>query len=349
MSQLPDPDPRRPRARLACPRRPACAPCRERIDCDVAIVGSGAGAGITAELLTQAGLKVVIVEEGPLRSSTDFHQRESEAYPALYQESAGAQDGRQGHQHPAGALRRRLDHGQLDEFVPHADAHARPLARALRADRLRAEALAPWFQQAERRLNIGPWLMPPEREQRAAAPRRHSAGHHRADDPAQRQGLLEPRLLRHGLPDQCQAVDAGDDDPGGARPRRDAAGADACRALELEGRAHRGAALRAGADQRRASGATASRASSARHYVVAGGAINSPALLLRSERARPARRCSGARTFLHPVVISAALFDQRDRRLEWRAADDLQRPLPRDAADRRPDRLQARGAAACTR
>ena len=58
------------------------------IECDVAIIGSGAGAGITAELLTQSGLSVVIVEEGPLKSSTDFNQRESEAYPTLYQESA---------------------------------------------------------------------------------------------------------------------------------------------------------------------------------------------------------------------------------------------------------------------
>ena len=32
------------------------------LSCDVAIIGSGAGAGITAELLTRAGLKVVIVE-----------------------------------------------------------------------------------------------------------------------------------------------------------------------------------------------------------------------------------------------------------------------------------------------
>src|SRR5438105_5461124 len=56
--------------------------------CDVAIVGSGAGAGITAELLAKAGLNVVIVEEGPLRSSSDFRQQESEAYPSLYQESA---------------------------------------------------------------------------------------------------------------------------------------------------------------------------------------------------------------------------------------------------------------------
>ena len=58
------------------------------LQCDVVIVGTGAGAGITAELLTQAGLDVILVEEGPLKSSTDFNQRESEAYPQLYQESA---------------------------------------------------------------------------------------------------------------------------------------------------------------------------------------------------------------------------------------------------------------------
>ena len=58
------------------------------LECDVAIIGSGAGAGITAELLSAAGLKLVIVEEGPLKSSRDFNQLESEAYPSLYQESA---------------------------------------------------------------------------------------------------------------------------------------------------------------------------------------------------------------------------------------------------------------------
>ena len=61
------------------------------ITCDVAIIGSGAGAGITAELLTKAGLKVVIIEEGQLKSSSDFKQREPEAYASLYQEAAGRQ------------------------------------------------------------------------------------------------------------------------------------------------------------------------------------------------------------------------------------------------------------------
>ena len=59
------------------------------LECDVVIVGSGAGAGISAELLSAAGLQLVIVEEGPLKSSRDFRQLESEAYPSLYQESAG--------------------------------------------------------------------------------------------------------------------------------------------------------------------------------------------------------------------------------------------------------------------
>ena len=58
------------------------------IEADVVIVGSGAGGGVSAELLASAGLKVVIVEEGPLRTSSDFNMREAEAYPDLYQESA---------------------------------------------------------------------------------------------------------------------------------------------------------------------------------------------------------------------------------------------------------------------
>ena len=61
------------------------------IACDVAIVGSGAGGGVTAELLAQAGFAVAILEEGPFLSSSDFHMREREAYPQLYQESAGRQ------------------------------------------------------------------------------------------------------------------------------------------------------------------------------------------------------------------------------------------------------------------
>ncbi len=60
-------------------------------DADVVIVGSGAGGGVTAEILVGGRAHVIIVEEGPLRTSSDFKMRESEAYPALYQDSASRQ------------------------------------------------------------------------------------------------------------------------------------------------------------------------------------------------------------------------------------------------------------------
>ena len=44
-----------------------------------------------------------------------------------------------------------------------------------------------------------------------------------------------------------------------------------------------------------------------RHYIAAGGAINTPALLLRSKVPNPSGRL-GKHTYLHPSVISGALF-----------------------------------------
>jgi len=61
------------------------------LETDVVVIGSGAGGGVTAESLSAAGLDVVIVEEGPLASSTDFRMREREAYPQLYQDSSARQ------------------------------------------------------------------------------------------------------------------------------------------------------------------------------------------------------------------------------------------------------------------
>ena len=63
----------------------------QNLEADVVIIGSGAGGGNSAEILAQSGLNVIIVEEGPLQTSRDFHMKENEAYSNLYQESAGRQ------------------------------------------------------------------------------------------------------------------------------------------------------------------------------------------------------------------------------------------------------------------
>ena len=56
-------------------------------EADVAIVGTGAGGGTAAEILSLAGLKVLLLEEGPLKTSDSFKDMdESRAYADLYQE-----------------------------------------------------------------------------------------------------------------------------------------------------------------------------------------------------------------------------------------------------------------------
>ena len=56
-------------------------PNPERTVCDVATIGSRAGAGITAELLVQAGLPGVIIAAWPLKSMPHLHPQASATYP----------------------------------------------------------------------------------------------------------------------------------------------------------------------------------------------------------------------------------------------------------------------------
>ena len=55
------------------------------LEADVIIIGTGAGGGTTAEFLANAGLKVLMLEEGPLKSSAAFRMDAREAYRDLYQ------------------------------------------------------------------------------------------------------------------------------------------------------------------------------------------------------------------------------------------------------------------------
>ena len=131
------------------------------LEADVAIVGSGAGGGIAAEILTKAGLKVVIVEEGPLKTSTDFKMREADAYPQLYQESAA----RKTKDKAVNILQGRCVGGSTTvnwtssfRTPPTTLAHWQ---REFGLKDLTAEAMSPWFDAVERRLNIRYWDIGP--------------------------------------------------------------------------------------------------------------------------------------------------------------------------------------------
>jgi choline dehydrogenase-like flavoprotein len=284
------------------------APLPGALECDVVIVGSGAGAGISAELLAKAGLAVVIVEEGPLKSSSDFNQRESEAYPQLYQESASRKTADKSIQimqgrcvggsttvnwtssfrTPPKTLAYWGDHFGLADYSP--------------------EVLMPWFRAAEQRLNIRPWTVAPNVNNDILLRGARKLGIHSAAISRNVKACMNLGSCGMGCPTNAKqsmlittipaALDRGAVLLVQTRAEQVLIEGDKAVGLVCVGVAQDGAPLSAARTTVRA-----------RHVVVAGGAINSPALLMRSNASDP-YRLLGARTFLHPVVLSAAVVDQ---------------------------------------
>ena len=283
---------------------------RDTLRCDVAIIGTGAGAGVTAELLTRAGLDVVLIEEGPLKSSSDFRQIESEAYQSLYQESAARKtadkainilQGRcvggsttvnwtSSFRTPDATLSYWREHfGLGPEFDP--------------------QAMSPWFAQAEQRLNIGPWLAPPNENNDLLRRGAAQLGIPAAAIKRNVKGCWNLGSCGLGCPTNAKQSMLVTTLP---------AALDQGARLLVETRAHKlvKRGTRIEALECVAVSPIGEPLSSevlrieAKHFVVAGGAINSPALLLRSDLPDP-HDTLGRRTFLHPVVISAAVFDQK--------------------------------------
>ncbi len=284
-----------------------------KIVCDVAIIGSGAGAGITAELLAKAGLQVLIIEEGPLKSSTDFNQLESEAYPSLYQESAA----RKTEDKAITILQGRCVGGST---TVNWTSSFRTPASTLKFWQERfglngfsVEALAPYFAQVEQRLNISPWLM---------APNENNDLLHRG---AAKLGISTAVISRNvkscwnlgscglGCPTNAKQSMLVTTIP--AALEQGAQLLTETRAEKFELSNGRVSALICRVVEKNGALAQTGHAQVAikiiaKHYVLAGGAINSPAVLLRSGAPDPHGRL-GARTFLHPVVMSASVFEQK--------------------------------------
>ncbi len=277
------------------------------LEADIAIVGSGAGGGTSTEILSAAGFKVLLIEEGPLRSSRDFDMQEPAAYASLYQEAIGrtSKDG------AITILQGRAVGGST--LVNWTSSFRTPTqtlehwAREHAVKGLSTETLTPWFERMEQRLGIEPWQLPPNANNQVIRDGCEALGYSWAVIPRNVRGCWNLGYCGMGCPTNAKqsmlvttipaSLDAGGELLYLARAERlvvdrERVTALECLAMDARGAAPTGRKIRV----------------RARHYILAGGGINTPAILLRSDAPDPHQR-AGKRTFLHVVNFSAAQFE----------------------------------------
>jgi choline dehydrogenase-like flavoprotein len=278
------------------------------LDCDVIIVGTGAGGGTTAEILADAGLSVVMVEEGMLKTSDQFTLNERDAYRDLYQEglARGTRDG------SIGILQGRSVGGTTTvnwtSSFRTPDGTLAHWAERFGVKGASPEELAPWFERMEARLNISKWAVPPNPNNNVLKTGCEKLGFSWEIIPRNVNGCWNLGYCGMGCPTnakQSMLVTT--------LPSALAKGAQLFWRLRAERVAMQGDrvvgvdCLALSADGQTTTGRKVTLR--ARHTVLAGGGINTPGLLLRSQVPDPYERV-GKRTFLHVVPGSFAQFSE---------------------------------------
>jgi len=277
------------------------------LEADVIIIGTGAGGGTTAEILANAGLKVLMLEEGPLKSSDDFRMDERESYRDLYQESAGrmSKDG------AMSILQGRCVGGTTVINWTSSFRTPEPTlqhwASEFGVQGMSKDEMAPWFEKMEQRLNVAPWQVPANPNNAVLSRGATSLGIDWKVIPRNVSACWNLGYCGTGCPTNAKqsmlvttipaALQQGSELVYSARAER----------LIMEGRKVLGVEITALNDDYQPSGSRL--VAKAPHVIMACGAINGPALLLRSKAPDPHKRI-GKRTFFHPTTFCFAEFDE---------------------------------------
>ncbi|MGI9277979.1 MAG: GMC family oxidoreductase N-terminal domain-containing protein [Endozoicomonas sp.] len=277
-----------------------------RIEADVAIIGTGAGGGTAAEILARAGLNVVMLEHGPLKTSNDFNMREKEAYRDLYQESVSrlSEDGSitilQG-QSVGGSttVNWTSSFRTPDQTLEHWE-------KEFSVKGLSSQEMAPWFEMMEQRLGIQDWTVPPNQNNDALRRGCEELGYSWKTIPRNVKGCWNLGYCGTGCPTNAKQSMLVTTIPEALK--RNASLVFLCEAetFSLDQKGVRSLTCRA-MDQTARVPTGQKVLVTARHYVLSGGGINSPALLMRSQAPDP-NQLLGRRTFLHPTPMSMARF-----------------------------------------
>lgn len=276
---------------------------------DVVIIGSGAGGGVSAEIFAQAGYRVLLIEEGPLKTARDFKMREKDAYPQLYQESAGRKtldkainilQGRSvgGSTTVNWTTSFRTPEKTLNYWQNHFGIKAH-----------NNESLAPWFEKMEQRLNIESWQVPANFNNQTIADGAEKLGWSHSSIARNVKGCANLGYCGLGCPINAKqsmlvttipaALKAGAQLIYKARVERIAYQQDKVTGCELVAMDDFGQPITGKKIEIKAP-----------LVILSAGAIGSPAVLLRSKVPDP-YQLIGKRTFLHPTIISAAIMPDK--------------------------------------
>lgn len=278
-----------------------------RFEADVVIIGSGAGGGTAAEILSKAGLSVIVVEAGPLKSSKDFDMEERTAYPNLYQQAASMKTSDKA----IGIFQGRAVGGSTTINWTTSIRTPEPTLDYWQAEKsvtgLSSDSLNPWFDAMEQRLSIREWALSPNPNndklkqgceqlgwEYTVIKRNVAAcwntGYCGMGCPVN----AKQSMLVTTLPEMLQQ--------GGTLLSR-------VKAVQIEHHKETVYGISAEALDENLKPSGVKVMLKGRHYILAGGAIHTPTLLMRSGAVDPFELL-GKRTFLHPTLLSGALFDE---------------------------------------
>lgn len=275
------------------------------LEADVVIVGSGAGGGVAAEILTQAGLSVIIVEGGPLKSSNSFNMEERRAYPNLYHQAAGMKT----KDKAIGIFQGRAVGGSTTVNWTTSIRTPEPALEFWAneksvTDLSRAE-LDPWFQKMEERLNISKWEYEPNRNNQALKTGCEKLDWDFTVIKRNVKGCWNTGYCGMGCPVNAKqsmlvttipsALDLG------------ATLVSMAKVIELENLNGKITGVKAQALDEQLKPTAIELNFKAKHYILSAGAIHTPTILMRSGTDDP-HQLLGKRTFLHPTLLSGAVF-----------------------------------------
>ena len=278
----------------------------QTFEADIVIIGTGAGGGVAAEELCKAGLSVLIVEMGPFKTAKDFTMEERTAYPDLYQEAAA----RKTKDKAISIFQGRCVGGSTTVNWTTSIRTPKP-TQQFWAERFAVKLegkddLTPYFQKAEKRLNISPWHVPPN-----------------PNNAALRDGCIklgwEYTVIARNVKGCANLGYCGMGCPMNAKqsmlvttiPEALNLGATLLSSVYVEKAVHQHGKITSltcyAMDQNHQPQSDIPLKIHAKQFIFAAGSIGTPAIMLRSNFPDPSGRL-GKHTYLHPVVISGGFM-----------------------------------------